>query len=34
MNVVKRIASGFKGFGVAIASVPRDVRRYMAMRRM
>jgi len=34
MNVVKRIAAEFKGFGVAIASLPRDIRRYRAMRRM
>ncbi len=34
MNVLKRIGAGLKGFGVAIVSIPRDVRRYLAMRRM
>ena len=34
MKVVKRIANGFKGFGLAVASVPRDVKRYLAIRKM
>jgi len=34
MNAIKRIGAGFKGFGQAIVAIPKDIRRYMAMKRM
>jgi len=34
MNILKRIGAGLKGFAVGLVSIPRDVRRYMAIRRM
>ncbi len=34
MNVLKRIGAGLKGFGMAIVAIPKDIRRYLAMKRM
>lgn len=34
MKIIKGIAGVFKGIGAAIVSLPRDVRRYLAIRRM
>lgn len=34
MNVLKRIGNGLKGFGQAIASLPKDIKRYRALKRM
>lgn len=34
MKFIKRVGTGFKGFGSGVVSVPRDVRRYLAIRRM
>lgn len=34
MKVVKSIGAGLKGFAQFVASVPKDVKRYRAMRRM
>ena len=34
MKAVKRIGAGLKGFALGIASIPKDVKRYMTMRRM
>ncbi len=34
MRFFKRVGSGFRGFFTGIGSVPRDIRRYLAIRRM
>lgn len=34
MKFIKRVGAGFKGFGKAIAAVPRDIRRYRSIKRM
>ncbi len=34
MKLIKRVANGFKGFGSALAAIPRDIKRYRALKRM
>jgi len=34
MKFIKRVGAGFKGIGKAIAAVPRDIKRYRAIKRM
>jgi hypothetical protein len=34
MKLIKRVGAGLKGFGSAIAAIPRDVKRYRSLKRM
>jgi len=34
MNFVKRVGARIRGFGGLIVAIPKDIRRYMAIRRM
>ena len=34
MNFIKRLGAGIKGFGSAIAAIPKDIKRYRDMKRM
>jgi len=34
MKVVRRIVARIKGFGGVMAAIPKDIRRYLAIRRM
>lgn len=34
MNFAKRVVARVKGFGGLLAAIPKDVRRYRAMRKM
>lgn len=34
MNYFKRVGARIKGVGGVLAAIPKDIRRYMAMRRM
>jgi len=34
MNFMKRVGVRIKGFGGLVAAIPKDIRRYLAIRRM
>jgi hypothetical protein len=34
MNLIKRVGSSLKGFGQAIAAIPKDIKRYRTMKKM
>ena len=34
MKFIKRVGAGVKGFGSALAAIPKDIKRYRSMKRM
>lgn len=34
MNFIKRVGARIKGFGGLVVAIPKDIRRYLAIRRM
>jgi hypothetical protein len=34
MSLFQRFVAGLKGVGAAIAAIPKDIKRYLAIRRM
>ena len=34
MKLIKRVGNGFKGFGQAIAAIPKDIKRYQSIKKM